>query len=119
MQRFGDCRARTRGICLEKMHQWTRNCIADPCARIERCIGILENILDQAPLVLTTIPDRGRQFFATQSDRPVRRGYQPADDACEGRLSAARLSNQGEDLAFLDVERDVGDRAETSGFVTV
>jgi len=78
--------------------------------RVQRRLGVLEDEL----CVLTDRPECARAQFSQVSpfevDGPVGRLDQPEDRSGERALPTARLADQPEGLAPVDVERDVVDR---------
>src|SRR3546814_10026579 len=85
-------------------------------ARIERRHRVLEDHLHQE----TEPPPRLAVFQAAvlPANLSARRRHQARDHAAEGRLAAAGLADEADDLTWLDGQRDVldgmnGDRKST------
>jgi hypothetical protein len=84
---------------------------ADPHARIERGVGILEHRLDR----FAVIPTPGRverlQVAAVEADDAAGRLFEAEHELGRGRLAAARLADDPERPARLDRERNAVDRS--------
>jgi hypothetical protein len=77
--------------------------------RIERRVGILEDDVHPAPVRAQVAPGEIRDVGAVQPDRPIGRLVETVDAVADGRLAAAGLPDEAEDLSRGDRERDAVD----------
>src|SRR5205814_9669752 len=92
----------------------------DGLARVQRAVGVLEDVLDLTAYVGAACAGRLGQLGAAELDRAGPVVVQAGDRPGGGRLSRAGLTDDGQDLALL--ERQVGrvphlDRAVAAGDV--
>ena len=74
--------------------------LADPLARVERGVGVLEDHLHLAPQRPHLAPREPGDLTALEADRARARLEQLQDRAARRRLAAARLADQAERLAL-------------------
>src|SRR5262249_30058643 len=79
-------------------------------AGIEAAVRVLEDHLDAAPERAEAPPGQRRDVPALEEDPPFRRLGQTQEGAGRCRLAAARLADEGDRLAGIDVEADAVDR---------
>ena len=68
-------------------------------ARIEARVRVLEDHLEPPAQLQHLVRVRGAEVLAVEHDATARRRVQPADEARDGGLAAARLAHDGECLA--------------------
>src|SRR5882724_2055189 len=83
--------------------------LPDTLARVERCVGVLEDHLDLAPDRFHLLAREADQLLAPVLDRARRRLEQLDDRAAEGGLATSRLADQPEGLTLAEGEADVVD----------
>src|SRR5689334_20107776 len=89
--------------------QRLRDDAADVHARIERSVGVLEYHLHVLPGALHLLARERLQVLSLHKDRARGRTVK-LDDGSSGRaLAAARLADEAERLAGVDVEADIVD----------
>jgi len=81
--------------------------MTDRHARVERGVRVLEHHLNRPPVLRGPF---GAKFAALKAHHPRGRGDLSGDALRDGGLATARLSDETEDLAFGDPQRDVIDR---------
>jgi hypothetical protein len=86
--------------------------VPDGHARIQRCVGILEDDLQLAACLPHLPPVRFRQVLALEDDRAFGRLQQLQDAVAGRRLTRAGLADEPERLAGMHIERDVVDRLD-------
>src|SRR5262249_18907351 len=91
--------------------------LPDRHSRVERRVRILEHRLDLA----AQVPERrvllGRQLLALEADRAGRRRLELKDRAAKRGLAAARLADDAERLADVEVEGHPADGMHLAGLV--
>src|SRR4029453_5318353 len=70
--------------------------------RIERCIGILENVLDLSLQLEGSLAQTAGKGHATEADTACEGRQNTAAVSGYGRFAASRFADQGEYLAFPD-----------------
>jgi hypothetical protein len=77
---------------------------ADPHARVERGVGVLEHQLQVAPVAAQAAPTHARELDPLEPDRPCVGVLEGDQQAADGRLAATGLTDQAEGLALTDRE---------------
>ena len=100
-----------RLVLLERLAE----VILDPHQRVQPCHRLLEDQPElgpaEPPELLRREPDEVAPAVEHLAVRGGALGQQPEDAAAERRLAAARLADEPDDLAGVDVERDAVDCA--------
>jgi hypothetical protein len=86
--------------------------VADWRARVEARVRVLEDDLHAAPVRLELRAAQPRDVLAVEDDRPRRRLDEAQEEPADGRLAAARLTDEADRLAAADDEVDAVDRLD-------
>ena len=86
----------------------------DAVARVERCERILEDHLHPAPQRAQRALREVRDVLAVKEDPAAGRLIEAQDGSADGRLAAARLTDEPERLAALDRQADAVDGANVA-----
>ena len=92
----------------EQLHRPLHD-LLDRQARVQRQVGVLEDVLDALAVGRAALPGALRELVALEGDRAGPLLVQAADAARDGGLAAAGLADQGDDLGLADVEGDAVD----------
>ena len=90
-----------------KVPQRLANDVLDLHLRVERRIGILKHHLDVATHIARLFPLQPRNLLPAEENLSFRRGVQLHQCTHERTLSAATLSDDAEQLPFVDGERHI------------
>src|SRR5919201_1648584 len=85
---------------------------ADALARVQRGIRVLKDDLELTPQRPHAAARELRDIVAVEDEAAVREVVEPNEATTQRRLAAARLADEADCLAAMDLERDVVDRMD-------